>query len=319
MRLVLSPGVLGLLALIQAACFTPHVPTGVACSLVEKSCPDGQACVAGICGGIPGLDAAVDATAIDAFVDRDGDGVADAKDNCPDLPNPDQADEDKDGLGDVCDPCPIDADNTDPDGDGVAGLCDPNPSTPGDKIIAFESFHRGIPSNWTVAGNGTIAATGDDAVITNTANNHAALLAPVTEPFGNGMIMASVVVDQTVAANRTALALGLPYNPDTDKGIECQLHAPSAGSTTGREVSLFDALAGAEQANNQFVWATATPYRLTMIRTGGSNYKCSATDAGGTARAANSTDGNTPMRSLVAVVADGTSAHVGWVLVVSSP
>lgn len=318
MRLVLWPGVLGLLALVQAACFTPHVPTGVACSTETRSCPEGQTCVAGICGGtLLELDAAVD-TMPDAFVDRDGDGVADAKDNCPDLPNPDQADEDKDGLGDLCDPCPIDADNTDPDGDGVAGPCDPNPSTPGDKIVAFESFHRGIPSTWQVAGTGTIAATGDDAVITNTANNHAALVAPVTEPFGNGMIMASVIVDQTPGANRTALAVGLPYNPATDKGIECQLHAPSAGSMTGREVSLFDALAVAEQANNQFVWATATPYRLAMIRNG-SSYACSATDAGGTARAANGSTGSTPMQSEVAVVADGTSAHVAWVLVVSSP
>lgn len=36
--------------------------------------------------------------------DRDGDGVKDAEDNCPDTPNPDQSDEDGDDLGDVCDP-----------------------------------------------------------------------------------------------------------------------------------------------------------------------------------------------------------------------
>src|SRR5262249_21738110 len=153
-----------------------------------------------------------------------------------------------------------------------------NPGTPGDKIIAFESFQGGIPNTWTVAGAGTIAAANGDAVITNTANNHAALLVPVTEPFGNGMIMASVTVDQTLTAGRTALAVGLPYNPDTDKGIECQLHAPNAGAAAGREVSLFDALVPAEQASNgQLEWATMMPYRLTMIRTGKTNYKCSAT------------------------------------------
>jgi hypothetical protein len=37
--------------------------------------------------------------------DRDGDGVPDDEDNCPDVPNPDQADEDGDGLGDACDAC----------------------------------------------------------------------------------------------------------------------------------------------------------------------------------------------------------------------
>jgi MYXO-CTERM domain-containing protein len=53
--------------------------------------------------------------------DRDGDGIPDDTDNCPDAPNPGQLDSDGDGMGNLCD--------TDADGDGwdddltVAGGC----------------------------------------------------------------------------------------------------------------------------------------------------------------------------------------------------
>jgi hypothetical protein len=66
--------------------------------------------------------------------DSDGDGIADAQDNCPNMFNPirpldldGQADADADGTGDVCDGCPLNVGTTDcpapnlndPDGDGV--------------------------------------------------------------------------------------------------------------------------------------------------------------------------------------------------------
>lgn len=81
--------------------------------------------------------------------DTDQDGIPDADDNCPQIPNPGQEDTDNDGLGDVCDNCsdvanpgqedgdgdtignacdncPLDAnpDQLDTDGDGVGDLCD---------------------------------------------------------------------------------------------------------------------------------------------------------------------------------------------------
>jgi hypothetical protein len=41
---------------------------------------------------------------IDSIPDSDADGVADFHDNCPDVYNPDQADENENGYGDVCEP-----------------------------------------------------------------------------------------------------------------------------------------------------------------------------------------------------------------------
>jgi len=38
--------------------------------------------------------------------DTDGDGIPDRRDDCPAVPNPDQADFDHDGVGDACDNCP---------------------------------------------------------------------------------------------------------------------------------------------------------------------------------------------------------------------
>jgi MYXO-CTERM domain-containing protein len=57
---------------------------------------------------------------------NDQDGICQGDDNCPDVPNPDQADRDGDGRGDACDNCPNNANGnqSDVDGDGLGDVCD---------------------------------------------------------------------------------------------------------------------------------------------------------------------------------------------------
>jgi hypothetical protein len=91
--------------------------------------------------------------AVSCNADSDGDAIADDVDNCPQVPNPDQADADGDGRGDACDAvnddvdgdgidndvdnCPTVAnlDQADIDGDGTGDACDPvNDDPDGDGI-----------------------------------------------------------------------------------------------------------------------------------------------------------------------------------------
>lgn len=59
---------------------------------------------------------------IDCEADRDGDGVCDAVDTCPDTPNAEQNDSDGDGIGDACE--------NDDDNDGVEDGADCDPRNP---------------------------------------------------------------------------------------------------------------------------------------------------------------------------------------------
>jgi hypothetical protein len=89
--------------------------------------------------------------------DRDGDGIPDAKDNCPGVFNPirpmddgEQPDADGDGIGDACDKCPFESGETctkpsadDMDGDGVPNALDNCPEDPNPDQVDADGDGKG--------------------------------------------------------------------------------------------------------------------------------------------------------------------------------
>jgi thrombospondin type 3 repeat protein len=188
------------------------------------------------CNAVLGLDP----TVTDQTSDRDGDGIADDLDNCPDFASTDLTDTDGDGLGDPCDPCswPSDpardddgdgaataADNcpgvagaqTDGDGDGVGDACDPQPGKH-DKLRCFTDFSAdpaGIAALFGVAGDWTVdlsrlAHDGIDAYLFATVGGLADLRAYAVE----------ATVDLNLGISNFASGIGVGASPAT-AGIRC--------------------------------------------------------------------------------------------------
>jgi hypothetical protein len=86
--------------------------------------------------------------------DQDADGVVDDQDNCPTVPNVDQANSDEDTIGDACDNC-RQVDNTaqiDADQDGIGNLCDADFDQSGfcnvsDLLSFLDAFGNGVNDN----------------------------------------------------------------------------------------------------------------------------------------------------------------------------
>jgi hypothetical protein len=108
--------------------------------------------------------------------DLDGDGVANAQDNCPIRTNTDQHDEDGDAVGDACDNCPTVANANQADTteaamngqfpDGVGNACDLRPGLAGDEIARLYTFSATMQassftgSGWTIDADAA-SSTGD--------------------------------------------------------------------------------------------------------------------------------------------------------------
>ena len=212
-----------LLAALVVGCFKPVPPTGAACGS-GSACPSGLVCapLTNTCERTI-TDAPAD-TAADSPDgppgDRDGDGIPDTRDNCPDVANADQRDEDGDGIGNPCDNCPATANpaQANADGDGVGDACDPEPSAP-DHIALFEGFDV-VPTGWMIDA-GISVASGKLRV---PAFHSAA--APLVSSHG------WVETAYTVTA--------LPSTTDTYRSVEVLAETGSNGTVGGYRCGMFD-------------------------------------------------------------------------------
>lgn len=180
--------------------------------------------------------------------------MIDGDDNCPDAPNPSQADEDADLRGDVCDPCPIAADDTDQDADGVGDACDPRPTLPGETIVFFDGFATFDLAAWETFGDGAWAqATSGEVAYDSQSFDPGALVIPqdLAPPLH---AMAGVEL-RALEQTNTTLSLIDGVDVAAMDGEKCgvgALHTAAPVLATG------DFVANASITENQTAWPGST-------------------------------------------------------------
>ena len=307
---------------VLASCYSPTIETGVPCFPPMASCPDGQVC-ASAAGGtfacvVPG--AGVDAATIDAPLDAkpldsDGDGIPDSSDNCPTIPNPDQADEDGDGLGDVCDPCPISKNNTDTDHDGVGDSCDPHPLVAMDHFILFEGFNEGIPTGWIIDGSGWTAGNGD---VTGAAGDgDIYTLADAIALTGHETVSTGVAVDALTAPDNIRSVAIVDDFQDPD-GIACETLTQSASGGSATLSGVIDTGTGAFLDTTSLGMAVGDN-DLLALRRDSTMFGCKAVRTTATGQTSATTSASSQLDdtpSEFALRVHGTTATFQWVMIV---
>jgi hypothetical protein len=198
------------------------------------------------CGAACGrAELAADARPVDPD-DRDGDGVPNLADDCPEAANPDQHDEDGDGVGDACDDCPTVADPSQRDltevaaglfPDGVGDACDLRPALGGDRIAALYTFAdpasavRWSGAGWTIAGDAAHAVPATPAT-------DVAAWASVGHVVGDGAMVQARFA--SVSWQRPGASVAVTVDGDgVASGARCAIFADRDGDG-------FDELEGAE-------------------------------------------------------------------------
>jgi hypothetical protein len=291
-------------------CYSPHAPEGVACGTGEL-CPEGQHCFDGRCfSTAPGGDAGSGSDGSDAARpgDMDGDGIADAIDNCPTVSNADQRDFDADGIGDACDHCPHIASAADPDsdGDGVGDACDPRPMLAGDQRVLFVGFYDASDiAGWTGSG-GTWAVTNghlvqsDDTAASATLGPPLAVATPAIEARFEIVALGGVATGTPAVG--TAITSGA-------QGYACAVAAAPA--------VLAAATTGGTQQTSTVPWpgTFAVGDTMTIDESLQAAHDCGARQ--GTATATTTTPLGTSTTGGAAVLVDRAEVQVDYLFVVS--
>ena len=147
--------------------------------------------------------------------DRDGDGLANRADNCPDEANADQADQDGDGQGDACD--------SDRDGDGAANAGDNCPDAPNGDQADADGDGRGDVCDGDRDGD-TVPNAGDncpDAANVDQADQDGDTLGDACDADRDGDMVSDAsdncpTVDNRDQADRDADGLGDACDADRD-------------------------------------------------------------------------------------------------------
>lgn len=163
------------------------------------------------------------------FEDYDGDGIPDALDNCPLVPNAAQADSDNDKIGDVCDP-----DDLDRDGDGYStrkGDCDDSDAAvhPGAKEVCDDGDDNDCDGYLDCTDQDCLADKVCEHVITD-AGTDADAAADVLADATEDVVAEDVPVDDAVAADvpvddgGALHALAITYTPPSGGAVDIAVH-----------------------------------------------------------------------------------------------
>jgi hypothetical protein len=152
-RQVLVAVVACLAVMFGGAAFADPAPgecTGGLCGTPDESGGSGAPCVNGVCTGCGCGSILIANTDLgDTYQyadDYDEDGIEDDFDNCPFVPNRDQADDDGDKVGSACDNCAklANLEQLDTDGDRLGDACDPD--IDGDNVLNAQDNCATMPN-----------------------------------------------------------------------------------------------------------------------------------------------------------------------------